>query len=93
MSYPGMSEKEVFNGAVDVVDEYVAKGEIPVIMAWSIIRQAALRNHVELVATDSQQLKAKIRLALERIKSAALNNDISTMFHVINETYAELSAL
>lgn len=60
MSYPGMSEREVFNGALDVVDEYVSKGEIPVIVAWSIIRQAALRNHAELAATDSQHTQPKI---------------------------------
>ena len=41
----------------------------------------------------SQQLKAKIRLSLERIKGAALNGDKATMFSVINQTYAELSAI
>lgn len=40
-----------------------------------------------------QQLQAKIRLSLERIKGAALDNDMSSVFRLINETYAELSAM
>lgn len=47
----------------------------------------------ELAATDSQQLQAKIRLVLEQIKGAAFNDDKPTMFRIINETYAELSAM
>jgi hypothetical protein len=47
----------------------------------------------ELLNTDVQRLKAKIRLSLEQIKGAALNGDKVTMFHIINKTYAELSAI
>lgn len=48
---------------------------------------------VESAKPDVQQLKAKIRLALEQIKGAALNGDKVTMFHTINQAYAELSAI
>jgi predicted unusual protein kinase regulating ubiquinone biosynthesis (AarF/ABC1/UbiB family) len=41
----------------------------------------------------SQQLQAKIRLSLEQIKGAALNGDMPTVFRVLNQTYAELSAM
>ena len=47
----------------------------------------------ESPATDRQQLQAKIRLVLERIKIAALEQDMSTIFQIVNETYAELSAM
>ncbi|MBE3142701.1 MAG: hypothetical protein IMZ61_02100 [Planctomycetes bacterium] len=47
----------------------------------------------ESQTTVVQQLQAKIRLALEQIKGAALDGDKSTMFRIINETYAELSAM
>jgi hypothetical protein len=63
MSFPGMSAKEVFNGSLDVVDEYVAKGEIPVIMAWSIIRQAALNSG----APAEQTGNSRYATALEKL--------------------------
>jgi hypothetical protein len=39
-----------------------------------------------------QQLWAKIRTSLERIKGAAFNNDKKTIYCIVNELYAELSA-
>jgi hypothetical protein len=71
MSFPGMSAKEVFNGSLDVVDEYVAKGEIPVIMAWSIIRQAALNSGAPAEQTGNSRYATALDVVQQYVKEVA----------------------
>ena len=60
---------------------------------WNAALEKQGAPAVQSGEAPSQQLKVKIRLALEQIKGAALNGDKATMFSVINQTYAELSAI
>ena len=71
MSFPGMSAKEVFNGSLDVDDEYVAKGEIPVIMAWSIIRQAALNSGAPAEQTGNSRYATALDVVQQYVKEVA----------------------
>jgi hypothetical protein len=71
MSFPGMSAKEVLNGSLDVVDEYVAKGEIPVIMAWSIIRQAALNSGAPAEQTGNSRYATALDVVQQYVKEVA----------------------
>jgi hypothetical protein len=40
-----------------------------------------------------RDLKNKIKFSLEQIKAASLNNDKTTVYRIINQTYAEISSL
>jgi ElaB/YqjD/DUF883 family membrane-anchored ribosome-binding protein len=80
--------------AVEVVMSVDRAKELSEELGWLLnLLEEPASEQGELAATDSQQLQAKIRLALEQIKGAALNNDMSTVFRILNQTYAELSAM
>jgi uncharacterized phage-associated protein len=84
------SPTEMSYALVKLLDGQLCEWGIP---SCRVVEERKTSEQGESPATDRQQLQAKIRLVLERIKTAALEQDMSTIFQVVNETYAELSAM